>query len=50
MAMKKLIIDCDAGVDDSMATILMALSAHKKEEVEVLAITATAGNAALENV
>jgi len=40
---KKLIIDSDTGIDDAMA-ILMALEAHKRDEVEVLAITAVAGN------
>jgi len=40
---KKLIIDTDTGVDDAMA-ILMALEAHKRGAVEVLAITAVNGN------
>ena len=40
---KKLIIDSDCGIDDAMA-ILMALEAHKREAVEVLALTAVAGN------
>ena len=40
---KRLIIDTDTGVDDAMA-LLMALEAHKREEVEVVAITAVAGN------
>ena len=40
---RKLIIDTDTGVDDAMA-LLMALEAHKRGEVEVLAITAVAGN------
>jgi len=41
--LKKLIIDTDTGVDDAMA-ILMALEAHKRGVVEVLAITAVNGN------
>ena len=40
---KRLIIDTDTGVDDAMA-LLMALEAHKRGEVEVVAITAVAGN------
>lgn len=40
---KKMIIDTDTGVDDAMA-ILMALEAHKRGAVEVVAITAVAGN------
>ena len=40
---RKLIIDTDTGVDDAMA-LLMALEAHKRGEVEVLAITAVSGN------
>lgn len=42
---RKLIIDCDAGIDDAQA-ILIALS----QEVEVLAITCVAGNVELDNV
>jgi len=38
-----MIIDSDTGIDDAMA-ILMALEAHKRDAVEVLAITAVAGN------
>jgi len=41
--MKKIIIDTDTGVDDAMA-ILMALEAHKRKAVEVIAITAVCGN------
>ena len=40
---RKLIIDTDTGVDDAMA-LLMALEAHKRGQVEVLAITAVTGN------
>ena len=42
----KLIIDCDAGVDDAMA-ILVALA---QPSVELLAITCVAGNVGLEKV
>merc|ERR1711892_772791 len=43
MVRKKLIIDTDTGIDDAMA-ILMALEAHKRGEIEVLAISAVVGN------
>lgn len=46
MAKRKMIIDCDAGIDDAQA-ILIALSAP---DVEVVAITCVAGNATIENV
>lgn len=38
--MKKIILDCDPGMDDSMAIVM----ACKSEELEVLAVTAVAGN------
>lgn len=41
---KKVIIDCDPGIDDSLA-IMLALS---MKELDVLGITVTAGNAPLE--
>ena len=40
---KKIIIDTDTGIDDAMA-ILMALEAHKRKAVEVIAVTAVSGN------
>ena len=46
---KKLIIDLDTGVDDAMA-LLVALHAHKKGQVEIVAITTVAGNTSNENV
>lgn len=45
MEKKKLIIDCDAGIDDAQA-ILLALS----QDVDVLAITCVAGNVPIDNV
>lgn len=45
MAKRKLIIDCDAGIDDAQA-ILLALS----QDVEVLAITCVAGNTPIDKV
>ena len=41
----KLVIDCDAGIDDAQA-IMIALS----QDVDVLAITCTFGNAAIDQV
>ena len=46
MAAKKIIIDCDPGVDDAIA-IMLALSAP--EELDLLGITTVAGNVALEH-
>ena len=46
MAKRRLIIDCDAGIDDAQA-ILIALSAT---DVEVVAITCVAGNTPIDNV
>lgn len=40
MIKKKIIIDCDPGIDDSLAIML----AVKSEEVEILGITITSGN------
>ena len=45
---KKIIIDTDPGVDDAMA-IMMALDAHSKGIVEVLAITLVKGNASIKD-
>ena len=42
--MKKIIIDCDPGIDDSLA-IMLAL---KSPEVEVVGITVVAGNSPVE--
>ena len=44
MERRKVIIDCDPGIDDSLA-IMMAL---KSEEMEVLGITIVCGNAPVE--
>ena len=45
MTKRKLIIDCDAGVDDAQA-ILLALA----QDVDILAITCVAGNTPIDNV
>lgn len=42
---RKIIIDCDPGLDDSLAIV----AGRKLEEIDVLGITVTAGNASLEN-
>lgn len=43
MAIEKLIIDTDPGIDDAMA-IIMAVDAHKRKEIEIVAITLVNGN------
>ncbi len=45
--MRKIIIDTDTGTDDA-AALLMAAAAHKKGEIEILAVTTVAGNIPLE--
>ena len=45
---KKVIIDTDPGVDDAMA-IIMALDAHKRQQIEIIAITLVKGNASLKD-
>ncbi|XP_078039047.1 pyrimidine-specific ribonucleoside hydrolase RihA-like [Augochlora pura] len=49
MTGKQLIIDCDAGVDDALALIIL-LAAHKKKEIEIKAITCVNGNTEVVNV
>ena len=48
MERKKIIIDTDPGVDDAMA-VMIALDAHQKGLVEVLAITLVMGNASIKD-
>jgi purine nucleosidase len=40
---RKFIIDTDPGVDDAMA-ILMALEAHRRGDIQILAFTLVTGN------
>ncbi|XP_063840419.1 nucleoside hydrolase-like isoform X2 [Scylla paramamosain] len=49
MTATKVIIDTDAGIDDALA-IFMALEAHRRGCLEVLAITTVHGNTAVHNV
>lgn len=49
MSLPKVIIDTDAGLDDALA-IFMALAAHKRKEIEVIAITTVHGNTEVHNV
>lgn len=49
MIRRKVIIDTDAGVDDALA-VFMALEAHKRKEIEVIAITTVNGNTSVQNV
>ena len=46
---RKLIIDCDAGVDDCQA-LMLALSAHVRGECEIVAITTVSGNVHIDKV
>ena len=45
---QKIIIDTDPGIDDAMA-IMLALRAHKKGAVQIIAITLVSGNSGTEN-
>ena len=45
---RKFIIDTDPGIDDAMA-IMMALDAHKRGLIEVIAITLVNGNASIKH-
>lgn len=42
---RKILIDCDPGFDDALAII----AAHLIEEIEIIGLTVTAGNASLKN-
>lgn len=44
---KKVIIDCDPGVDDSIA-IILALHLAQKHNIEILGVTCADGNAPLD--
>ncbi|XP_057373441.1 nucleoside hydrolase-like [Daphnia carinata] len=46
---KKMIVDCDAGMDDASA-LFLATKAHKVGVLELVAITTTHGNTTLNNV
>ena len=46
---KSLIIDCDAGVDDALALILL-IAAHKQKQIQIKAITCVNGNTTVDNV
>ena len=48
MEPQKVIIDCDPGIDDAMA-LFMALAAHERGQMNILAITLVAGNTSLDN-
>ncbi|KAG7154940.1 uridine nucleosidase 1-like [Homarus americanus] len=49
MSVPKVIIDTDAGIDDALA-IFMALAAHKRGEIEVIAVTTVHGNTGVHHV
>ncbi|XP_066603837.1 inosine-uridine preferring nucleoside hydrolase-like isoform X2 [Prorops nasuta] len=45
----KIIVDCDAGIDDALA-LLILIAAHKINKIEIKAITCVYGNTSLVNV
>ncbi|XP_012262666.2 inosine-uridine preferring nucleoside hydrolase-like isoform X2 [Athalia rosae] len=49
MDRKRIIIDCDAGIDDALALVILA-AAHKVNKIEILAITCVNGNTNVVNV
>lgn len=49
MSSEKVIIDCDAGIDDALALIIL-IEAHKHKRIEILAITCVNGNTSINNV
>ncbi|XP_076246488.1 inosine-uridine preferring nucleoside hydrolase-like [Calliopsis andreniformis] len=49
MTERSFIIDCDAGVDDALALIIL-IAAHKKKQIQIKAITCVNGNTTVENV
>lgn len=46
---KSIIVDCDAGIDDALALIIL-VSAHKQNKVQIKAITCVNGNTTVDNV
>ncbi|EZA51461.1 uncharacterized protein LOC105282884 isoform X2 [Ooceraea biroi] len=46
---KNVIIDCDAGIDDGLALIIL-LAAHKTKRINIKAVTCVNGNTTLDNV
>ncbi|XP_015513563.2 inosine-uridine preferring nucleoside hydrolase [Neodiprion lecontei] len=49
MEKQLVIVDCDAGIDDALALILLA-GAHKLNKIQLLAVTCVNGNTTVENV
>ena len=45
----KVVIDCDAGIDDALALIIL-IAAHKQEKIQIKAITCVNGNTSVNNV
>lgn len=45
----KVIIDCDAGIDDALA-LIMLIAAHKQEKIQIKAVTCVNGNTNVDNV
>lgn len=49
MEKKLLIVDCDAGIDDALALVILT-AAHKVNRIKLLAITCVNGNTVIDNV
>lgn len=49
MEKKLLIVDCDAGIDDALALVILA-GAHKVNKIKLLAVTCVNGNTGVDNV
>lgn len=49
MERKRIIVDCDAGIDDGVALVIL-LAAHKLNKIQLLGITCVNGNTCLDNV
>lgn len=48
-APKSIIVDCDAGLDDALALIIL-LAGHVTREIEIKAVTCVNGNTNVDNV
>lgn len=47
--MKEVIVDCDAGIDDALALIIL-FAAHKHKRINIRAVTCVYGNTSVQNV
>lgn len=49
MEMKNIIVDCDPGIDDALA-LIMLFNAHKAKKIKLVAVTCVHGNAGVKSV